>query len=95
MLIRIWYDDPIFTDCWKCAASLVQVDTHERNWHEFRFKMENDLTLVNEKHVAPFLDAEIWLAVNTPAGKDAASHTVQASSCALQALFAFLLLDEA
>ena len=76
-----------------CSKSLSRLTPMRGTVIDSRWKTIS--FLLNEKYVALFLDAEIWLAVNTVAGKDAASHTVQASSCALHALFAFLLLDEA
>ena len=36
----------------KLAARATPQDNDERTWLEFRFKLENYLTLVNEKYVA-------------------------------------------
>ena len=33
----------------KLAAKLVQYDNDEKTWLEFRFKLENDVTLVDER----------------------------------------------
>ena len=41
----------------KLAAKLVQYDNDEKTWLEFRFKLENYLTLVDERHVAPLPNA--------------------------------------
>ena len=40
------------------AAKLVQDDNDENTWLEFRFKLENCLTLVDERSVALLLNAE-------------------------------------
>ena len=42
----------------KLAAKPVQYDNDEKNWLEFRFKLENYLTLMDEKYVALLQDAE-------------------------------------
>ena len=42
----------------KLAAKPVQYDNDEKTWLEFRFKLENHLTLVDEKYVALLQDAE-------------------------------------
>ena len=42
----------------KLAAKLVQHDNDEKTWLEFRFKLENYLTLVDEKFVSLLQDAE-------------------------------------
>ena len=36
----------------KLAAKPIQYDNDEKTWLEFRFKLENYLTLVNERYVA-------------------------------------------
>ena len=36
----------------KLAAKLVQYDNDEKTWLEFRFELENYLTLVDERYVA-------------------------------------------
>ena len=43
----------------KHAAKPVQNDNDEKAWLEFRFKLENNLTLVDEKYVALLQDAEL------------------------------------
>ena len=42
----------------KLAAKPVQYDNDEKTWLEFRFKLENYLTLVDERYVALLLNAE-------------------------------------
>ena len=42
----------------KLAAKPIQYDNDEKNWLEFRFKLENYLTLVDERYVALLLKAE-------------------------------------
>ena len=57
----------------KFAARPTPYDNDERTWLEFRFKLENYLTLVNEKYVALLQDAESQLVANVPAGTDESS----------------------
>ena len=52
----------------KLAAKPVQYDNDEKTWLEFRFKLENYLTLVDEKYVALLQDAESQPVANLPAG---------------------------
>ena len=54
----------------KLAARPTPHDNDERTWLEFRFKLENYLTLVNEQHVALLQGAESQPAANVPAGTD-------------------------
>ena len=54
----------------KLAAEPVQYDNDEKTWLEFRFKLENCLTLVDEKYVALLLDAEFQTVANLPAGTE-------------------------
>ena len=42
----------------KLAARPPPYDNDEKTWLDFRFKLENYLTLVNEKYVALLQDAE-------------------------------------
>ena len=42
----------------KLAAKPVQYDNDEKTWLEFSFKLENFLTLVDERDVALLLNAE-------------------------------------
>ena len=46
-------------------------------WLEFRFKLENDLTLANEKYVALQQDAESQPVANVPVGTDEASVLIR------------------
>ena len=52
----------------KLAAKPVQYDNDEKTWLEFRFKLENYLTLVDEKYVALLLNAESQPVANLPTG---------------------------
>ena len=54
----------------KLAARPTPYDIDERTWLEFRFKLENNVTLVSEKYVALLQDAESQLAANVPASTD-------------------------
>ena len=42
----------------KLAAKPVQYDNDEKTWLEFRFKLENYITLVDERYMALLLNAE-------------------------------------
>ena len=74
----------------KLAAKPVKYDNDERTWLEFRFKLENYLTLVDEKYVQLLLDAESQPMANLPAGGDETSVTVRTLSHTLHALLATL-----
>ena len=74
----------------KLAAKPIQYDNDERNWLEFRFKLENYLTLVNEKYVEILQDAESQPVANLPAGGDEKSVTIRTLSHTLYALLATL-----
>ena len=52
----------------KLAARQTQYDNDERTWLEFRLKLENYLTLVNEQYVALLQDAVSQPVANVPAG---------------------------
>ena len=52
----------------KLAAKPVQHDNDEKTWLEFRFKLENYLTLVDERYVALLLNAESQRVANLPTG---------------------------
>ena len=54
----------------KLAAKPVQYDNDEKTWLEFRFKLENYITLVDEKYVALLQDAESQAVANLPAGAE-------------------------
>ena len=73
------------------AAKPVQYDNDEKTWLEFRFKLENYLTLVDEKYVALLLDAESQTVANLPAGTEEAAVTIGTLSHTLYALLATLI----
>ena len=74
----------------KLAAKLVQYDNDEKTWLQFRFKLENYLTLVDEKYVALLQDAESQAAANLPAGAEELAVTIRTLSHTLYALLATL-----
>ena len=69
----------------KLAAVLY--DNDERTWLEFRFKLENCLTLVDEKYVQLLHDAE---SQPVATGGDETSVTIRTLSRTLYALLATL-----
>ena len=74
----------------KLAAKPVQYDNDERTWLEFRFGLENYLTLVDEKYVQLQHDAESQPVANLPAGGNEISVTIRTLSHTLYALMATL-----
>ena len=62
----------------KLAAKPVQYDNDEKTWLEFRFKLENYLTLVDERYVA------------LPTGTEESAVTIRTLSHTLYALLATL-----
>ena len=58
----------------KLAAKPVQYDNDE-TWLEFRFKLENYLTLVDERYVGLLLDAESQPVANLPTGTEESAVT--------------------
>ena len=68
------------------AAKLVQYDNDEKTWLELRCKLENYLTLVDEKYVALRLDAESQTVANLPAGTEEPAVTIRTLSHTLYAL---------
>ena len=58
----------------------VQYDNDEKTWLEFRFKLENYLTLVDEKYVALLQDAESQTVTNLPAGAEEPAVTIRTLS---------------
>ena len=74
----------------KFAAKPVQYDNDEKAWLEFRFKLENYLTLVDEKYVARLQDAESQPVANLPTGTDEQAVTIRTLSHTLYALLATL-----
>ena len=53
-------------DVLKLAARPTPHDNDERTWLEFRFKLENHLTLVNETYLMLMQDRESQLVANVP-----------------------------
>ena len=74
----------------KLASKPVQYDNDEKTWLEFRFKLENYLTLVDEKYVALLQDAESQAVANLPAGAEERAVTIRSLSHTLYALLATL-----
>ena len=72
------------------AAKPVQYDNDEKTWLEFRFKLENNLTLVDERYVALLLNAESQPVANLPTGTDEQAVTIRTLSRTLYALLATL-----
>ena len=70
----------------KLAAKLVQYDSDEKTWLEFRVKLENYLTLVDERYVALLLNAESQPVANLPTGTEEQAVTIRTSSHTLYAL---------
>ena len=64
----------------KLAARPTPYDKDERTWLEFRFKIENNLTNLNEKYVTLLQDAESQPVANVPAGTDEASALIRTLS---------------
>ena len=74
----------------KLAARPTPYDNDKRTWLEFRFKLENHLTLVNEKYVALLQDAESQPVANVPVETDEASVLIRTLSHTLYAFLATL-----
>ena len=74
----------------KLAAKPIQYDNDEKTWLEFRFKLENYLTLVDERYVGLLLDAESQPVANLPTGTEESSVTIRTLSHTLYALLATL-----
>ena len=74
----------------KLAAKPIQYDNDEKNWLEFRFKLENYLTLVDERYVALLLNAESQPVANLPTGTEESAVTIRTLSHTLYALLATL-----
>ena len=74
----------------KLAAKPVQYDNDEKTWLEFRFKLENYLTLVDERYVGLLLDAESQPVANLPTGTEESAVTIRILSHTLYALLATL-----
>ena len=74
----------------KLAAKSVQYDNDEKTRLEFRFKLENCLTLVDEKYVALLQDADSQAVANLPTGAEELAVTIRTLSHTLYALLATL-----
>ena len=74
----------------KLAAKPIQYDNDEKTWLEFRFKLENYLTLVDERYVALLLNAESQPVANFPTGTEESAVTIRTLSHTLYALLATL-----
>ena len=74
----------------KLAAKPVQYDTDERTWLEFRLKLVDYLTLVDEKYVQLLHDAESQSVANLPARGGEQAVTIRTLSHTLYALLATL-----
>ena len=74
----------------KLAAKPVQYDNDEKTWLEFRFMLENYLTLVDEKYVAVLQDAESQSVANLPTRAAKPAMTIRTLSHTLYALLATL-----
>ena len=72
------------------AARSTPYDNAERTWLEFRFKLENYLTLVNERYVQLLQDADSQPVTKFPAGTDEGSVLIRTLSHTLYALLATL-----
>ena len=77
----------------KLAAKLVQYDNDESTWLEFRFKLENYLTLVDEKNVQFLHDTESQPVASLPPGGDETSVTIRTLRHTLYALLATLTTE--
>ena len=74
----------------KLAAKPIQYDNDVKNWLEFRFKLENYLTLVDERYVALLLNAESQPVANLPTRTEESAVTIRTLSHTLYALLATL-----
>ena len=74
----------------KLAAKPVQYDNDEKTWLEFRVKLENHLTLVDERYAALLQSAESQAVVNLPAHTEEHAVTIRTLSHTLYALLATL-----
>ena len=74
----------------KLAAKPVHYDNDERTWHEFCVKLENYLTLVDEKYVELLHDAVSQPVASLPAGGEEPAVTIRTLSRTLYALLATL-----
>ena len=80
----------IMAEVLKLVARPTPYDNDERSWLEFRFKLDNHLTLVSERYVQLLQDAECQLVASVPAGTDEGSVLIRTLSRTLYALLATL-----
>ena len=73
-----------------CCRNLSSTTTMRKTWLEFRFKLENYLTLVDERYVALLLNAESQPVANLPTGTEESAVTIRTLSHTLYALLATL-----
>ena len=74
----------------KLAVRPTPSDNDERTWLEFRLKLENYLTPVNEKYVALLQDAVSRTVVNVTTGSDENSVLIRTLGHTLHAMLATL-----
>ena len=74
----------------KLVARPTLYNKDERTWLEFRFKLENNLTLVNERYVQLLQDAQPQPFAYVPARTDEGSVLIRTVSHTLYALLATL-----
>ena len=72
------------------AARPTPYVNDDRTWLETRFKLENDLTLANDRYLQLLQDAESQPVANVPAGTDEGSVLIRTFSHTLYALVATL-----
>ena len=72
------------------AAKPILHDNDEKTWLEFRFKLENYLTLVDERYVVFLLNVESQPVAHLPTGTEESAVTIRTLSHTLYALLATL-----
>ena len=77
----------------KLAARPTPYDKDEKTWLDFRFKLENNLTLVNEKYLALPQDAEPQPVANVPARTNESSVLIRTLSHTMYAFLATLTTE--
>ena len=61
----------------KLVANFFQYDNDEKTWLEFPFKLENYLTLEDERYVALLLNAESQPVANLPTETEESAVTIR------------------
>ena len=89
MVAELCYDEANIAEVLKFAAKPVQYND-EKTLLEFRFMLENYLTLVDEKYVALLQDAESQSVANLPTRAEELAMTIRTLSHTLYALLATL-----